>query len=102
MNGVDYKDYFTRPAEETQRRYEALRAVFVEQQPMKNVARQFEVSYGTVRNWAGEFRRGCDAGQPPPFSLRRAAVPQPASTMTKSPKFKPPTCGRCRWKTDAA
>lgn len=102
MNGIDYKDYFALPADETQRRYESLRAVFVEEQSMQNVAARFDVSYGTVRKWASEFRRGCDAGQAPPFSLRREAVPPPANPMTKNPKSNRLTCGRCPWKPHAA
>ena len=63
----DYKDYFTQPEEAPHRRYEALRGVFVEEQPMKSVAQRFGVSYGTIRNWVSEFRQSRDAGQPPPF-----------------------------------
>jgi transposase-like protein len=75
MEGLDYRDYFLQPSDVSQRRYEALRAVFVEQQSLKHVAGRFDVRYGTVRNWVSEFRRSCDAGQAPPFSLRREAVP---------------------------
>jgi len=103
MNALDYKDYFAQPAEETQRRYEALRAVFVEEQSMQAVAARFDVSYGTVRNWASAFRRGCDAGQAPPFSLPREDVPPPpTNSMKTNPKFNQQTCGRCLWKPDAA
>ena len=45
MNGVDYKSYFMQPVETAQRRYEALRCVFVEEQTMKQVAQRFELSY---------------------------------------------------------
>lgn len=74
MDGTATKDYFLKPADAWHRRYEVLRAVFVDERPMQEVAERFRVSYGTVRNWAGEFRRQRDAGQPPPFSLRRCAV----------------------------
>ena len=73
MQGHTYKDYFLRPVEDSQRRYEALRSVVVEEQPMKEVAQRFEVSYGTLRNWISEFCRTQDAGQLPPFSSRRCA-----------------------------
>ena len=74
MNGGDYRNYFLQPHAVSQRRYEALRSVFVEEQSMQTVAARFDVSYGTVRNWVSAFRRGCDSGQIPPFSLRRQAV----------------------------
>jgi len=104
MNGLDYADYFVHPVEALQRRYEALRSVVVEEQPMKEVAQHFEVSYGTIRNWVSEFCRGQDAGQSPPFLPRhRADGPRPTNSlpMTKIRKFKSPIFGRCRWKPDA-
>jgi transposase-like protein len=70
MDGLDYSNYFMQPVEACHRRYEALRAVFVEEQPMKTVAQRYEISYGTIRNWVSEFRRRQDAGQSPPFSSR--------------------------------
>lgn len=57
MDGTLDQDYFLEPLEVEQRRYEALRAVVVDQQPMPAAAQRFGVSYGTVRNWVGEFRR---------------------------------------------
>lgn len=78
MNGLDYKTYFMQPVEAAQRRYEALRCVFVEEQTMKQVAQRYDLSYGTVRNWVSEFSRAQAAGQSPPFSLRhRVDGPQP-------------------------
>jgi transposase-like protein len=68
MKGLEYKDYFVKPVETSQRRYEALRAVFVDEQSMKDVAEHFDISYGTLRNWVSEFCRGHGAGQRPPFS----------------------------------
>lgn len=67
MNGLDYKSYFMQPAEAAQRRYEALRCVFVEEQSMKQVAQRYDLSYGTIRNWVSEFSRAQEAGQSPPF-----------------------------------
>jgi transposase len=103
MVGQDYKDYFVQPVEARQRRYEALRCVFVEEQSMKSVAQHFEISYGTVRNWVSEFCRARDAGQPSPFLLHRPADAQrptaPRSTKTIQ-KFKSPMFGRCHWRQD--
>ena len=101
MNGLDYRDFFVHPVEATHRRYEALRSVFVEEQPMKEVAQRYDISYGTIRNWVSDFRRGQDDGQPPPFSpRRRVGVPRPTNflSMTRSRKSKSPMFRRCRWK----
>ena len=102
MNGRDYKDYFVHPVQPSHRRYEALRAVLVAAQPMKEVAQRFEVSYGTVRNWVSEFCKAQDTGQSPPFSLlHRADGPRQTNpTTTSIREFKSPMFGNCRWKRD--
>jgi transposase-like protein len=73
MSGQTYERFFLHPSDPIHRRYEALRAVFVDKLPMEEVAGRFDVHYGTVRNWASEFRAQHDARQPPFFS--RAATP---------------------------
>ena len=67
MEESSYEQFFTRPNEFVQRRYESLRAVFVEGVAMNDVAKRFGVAYGTVRNWAHEFRAVHDQGESPPF-----------------------------------
>jgi len=51
MSERAYESFFLQPNDAVQRRYEVLRAVLVEQQPMREVGKYFEISYGTVRNW---------------------------------------------------
>lgn len=98
MNTDALTNYFLQPREVAQRRYEALRSVFVDGLSLKEVAQRFEVSYGTVRNWVSEFRRAPNADQPPPLlSPRRADVPREENAMTTtSPKPKSPMWRRCR------
>lgn len=67
MGGSSYQRFFTRPKEFLHRRYECLRAVFVDGIAMKDAAERFKVAYGTVRNWAHEFRAVHDQGESPPF-----------------------------------
>lgn len=66
---MTYDQFFLSPTDPWHRRYEALRALFVDRQSIQEVADRFEVSYGTVANWASEFRHQCDANQCPPFSF---------------------------------
>jgi transposase-like protein len=68
MNGFDEKRYFLQPTESSQRRYEALRSAVVDEQPMKEIANRFGISYGTLRNWRCEFQQAVKAGIAPPFS----------------------------------
>ena len=101
MNGLDCRDFFVHPVEAAHRRYEALRSVFVEEHPMKEVAQRHDISYGTIRNWVSEFCRGQDDGQPPPFSPRRhVGVPRPTNFLpvTRIRKSKSPMFRRCRWR----
>lgn len=67
MNELTYQKFFLQPTETWHRRYEALRACFVEQQPLADVAQRFGVSYGTACNWVSQFRSQCAASQRPPF-----------------------------------
>jgi transposase-like protein len=73
MNHSAYREFFLKPTETWHRRYEALRACFVEQQPLAEVARRFGVSYGTVCNWVSQFRSEQDAGQRSPFFFAPSA-----------------------------
>ena len=51
-------EYFIRPVEPAQRRYEALRAYLVDQEPAKAVAARFGYSTATVHQMAAELRGG--------------------------------------------
>lgn len=98
MQELDYQAYFLQPRETAQRRYEALRSVFVEQCPMKEVAGRFGVGYGTIRNWVSEFCRNLDTNAPPPFSCHHhVGVPRPTTVLTTIPKPRLPMPRRYRW-----
>jgi hypothetical protein len=71
MDNPHCRDFFAHPTQTLHRRYEALRAVFLEQQPMSEVAQRFGYRYGTLRNLVAEFRAQARTGQLPPFSPPR-------------------------------
>ena len=73
MDEGNYADFFLKPQQSPQRRYEALRAVFVDELSLKEVSHQFGFSYGTIRNWVSDFCRTRDTGNVPPFSLQPVA-----------------------------
>src|SRR3989337_4322166 len=59
--------YFTRPVQNWQRRYEALRASFVEWLPARQVAERFGFSPGYVRLLRHQFSHGkIDFSEPSP------------------------------------
>jgi transposase-like protein len=72
-NGA-YDQFFLEPSAPWHLRYEALRAVFVEEEPLCDVAKRFDVNYGTLRNWVSSFRVAYDQGQASPFFGRRRAT----------------------------
>jgi len=71
------RDFFLQPSCPAHRQYEALRRVFVEGRPHKEVAHQFGYSYGAFRQLVLQFRTARQAGQAPPFSpsTARAGLP---------------------------
>jgi hypothetical protein len=62
--------FFLKPAatDTLHRRYEALRAVFVEGRAMQEVAQQFDYRYDTLRALVAQCRAQIAGGTLPPFS----------------------------------
>jgi hypothetical protein len=71
--------FFLEPNQTLHRRYEALRAVFVDQQPQTEVAKRFGYTYDTLRHLVSDFRAQCQAGQPPPFPCPAVRTPARAT-----------------------
>jgi hypothetical protein len=70
MDDTPYRQFFEQPAHSYHRQYEALRAVFIDGRPQKEVAEQFGFQYSTMRQIVYEFRQHCDmndASQESPF-----------------------------------
>lgn len=74
MDDTRCYQFFLEPADSRQRQYEALRAVFIDQVPQKDVATRFGFSHDLVRKMVSDFRRCCGQGQAPLFSFRHDAV----------------------------
>ena len=68
MKDTFCRRFFLEPTQTLHRRYEALRAVFVDQQPQMEVAQRFGYTYATLRLLVSDFRAQCRAVQAPPFS----------------------------------
>lgn len=64
MDDTAYRGFFEQPTQTYHRRYEALRAVFVDQRSQKEVAQTFGFTYDSMRQLVREFRQGCNAGAP--------------------------------------
>jgi hypothetical protein len=64
--------YFLAPQETSHRRSEALRAVFVEGEPLAIVAQRFGYKVSTLKAMARRFRAACRRGVTPPFPSGRS------------------------------
>ena len=65
--------YFLTPQQTTQRRYEALRAVFVSGEPLAVVAQRFGYKVSALKSMVCRFRAERRQGVTPPFSFRTVA-----------------------------
>ena len=67
MDGSHARRFFLEPIPTFQRRYEALRAIFVDDEPLDQVARRFGYTPSTLRSLASRLRADCRRGVATPF-----------------------------------
>jgi transposase len=78
MDDTPNREFFARPTQPNHRRYEALRAVFLDGRSQKEVAEHFGYRYSTLRQLVYEFRRqGRDSGDASPFFESPSAGARP-------------------------
>jgi hypothetical protein len=65
--------FFLEPQQALHRQYEALRAVFVEGQPLESVALRFGYKLTALQSMVSRFRADRRGGVTPPFFARTAA-----------------------------
>jgi predicted DNA-binding protein (UPF0251 family) len=63
MDDAACRQYFTEPTQVYHRQYEALRAVFVDGRPQREVAEEFGFQYHSLRQLVYEFRQSFAACQ---------------------------------------
>ena len=73
MEGYRDGQFFLEPQQTFHRQYEALRAVFVEGQPLEPVAVRFGFKVSTLQSMVSRFRADRRRGVTPPFFARTAA-----------------------------
>ena len=67
MDGSHTRRFFLEPQQTFQRQYEALRAIFVDDEPLDRVAERFGYKPSALRSMASRFRADCRRGVAPPF-----------------------------------
>ena len=96
MEGCRDRQFFLEPQRTFHRQYEALRAVFVEGQPLEPVAVRFGYKVSTLRSMVSGFRANRRCGVTPPFLARTAAAGpvghrrDEAAPLRKSPRSPTP------------
>src|SRR5205823_13995372 len=78
MDAQPCRDFFLEPHLTFHRRYEALRAFFVDDRPAAEVAAQFGSKLTAFHVMISRFRAQVRQGQVPPFSSPTAAGDHPA------------------------
>ena len=77
--------FFVEPEQTFHRRYEALRAFFVEGQSLESTAARFGYRVAALRSMISRFRSRCGKGQSPPFFFRTDGdVPLGSGAVKKS------------------
>jgi hypothetical protein len=72
MDGNHIKGFFLEPRQTFQRQYEALRAIFVDDEPLDHVAERFGYTTATLRSMASRLRADRRRGVATPFFSRTA------------------------------
>ena len=72
MDGGHIRRFFLEPRQTFQRQYEALRAIFVDDEPLERVAERFGSTPATLRSMASRLRADCRRGVAPPVFSRTA------------------------------
>lgn len=73
MDGNHTRRFFLEPQQTFQRQYEALRAVFVDDEPLDRVAERFGYKPSALRSMASRLRADYRRGVATPFFSRTAA-----------------------------
>jgi len=84
MDGRHTSRFFREPKQTFQRQYEALRAVFVDAEPIERVAVRFGYKPSALRSMASRLRADCRRGVTPPFFSPTDVVVAPGQAPAKA------------------
>jgi hypothetical protein len=83
MDGSHTRRFFLEPQQTFQRRYEALRAIFVDDEPLERVAERFGYKPSALRSMASRFRADRRRGVATPFFSQTVVGAPPAPVWAK-------------------
>jgi hypothetical protein len=85
MDDERCRQFFREPEGTFQRRYEALRAFFVEGRPLHEIADQFGYKAAALRVMLSRFRTRCHQGDIPPFFFANPEDDPRANDESRTP-----------------
>jgi hypothetical protein len=94
MDGSHTRRFFLEPQQTFQRQYEALRALFVDDDPLDRVAERFDYKPSTLRSMASRLRTDWRRGVATPFFSRMAADARSVQARAKGDRA--PRCPTSR------
>src|SRR3954451_13287632 len=104
MDACHDRQFFLEPQQTFHRQYEALRAVFVEGQPLEPVAVRFGYKVSALRSMVSRFRADRRCGAAPPFFAGTAAggPPCPRRDGAAPPRMGPRSPTPASWTSPPA
>lgn len=84
MDDTFCRHFFLQPQGNHHRRYEALRAYFVEGRPLVAIADQFGYRLSSLKSMVCRFHAACSNGGPAPFFFRSSAAAPAADATGKT------------------
>lgn len=84
MDGSHTSRFFLEPKQTFQRQYEALRAIFLEGEPLDQVAGRFGYRPSALRSMASRFRADCRRGVMTPFFSPMGADDPPGQATAEA------------------
>lgn len=104
MDACHDRQFFLEPQQTFHRQYEALRAVFVEGQPLEPVAVRFGYKVSALRSMVSRFRADRRCGATPPFFAGTAAdgPPGPRRGGAAPPRMSPRSPTPASWTSPPA
>lgn len=78
------RQFFLQPQATRHRRYEALRAFFIEGQPLAAIAERFGYRLSSLKSLVCRFRASCVHGNPAPFFFPTGVDALPANVAAKT------------------
>lgn len=96
MDGSRARRFFLEPRPTFQRQYEALRAIFVDDEPLERVAERFGYKPSTLRSMASRLRANCRRGVATPFPFSSPTAEAGPLAPARSHNDRSPRCPTSR------